>query len=160
MVISRNLLLWGPGGTMLGLILGLSLAFLVEMLNDLVRTPSDIRRFLHVPLLGIIPDADEDRAVDDVDLCHVVREAPYSLIGECYRRCRTNLELSTDEAFKTLLVASGQAGRRQDLGGLQPGGGVCGQVREGAADRRQPAAAEPAPGLPAGGAERVRPGSG
>ncbi|MEN6578777.1 MAG: polysaccharide biosynthesis tyrosine autokinase [Phycisphaerales bacterium] len=110
MVISRSMLLWLPGGTMLGLIFGLSMALLVEMLNDLVRTPSDIRRFLRIPLLGIIPDANEDRAVDDVDLCHVVAEAPYSLIGECYRRCRTNLELSFEDAFKTLLVAGGQPG--------------------------------------------------
>jgi capsular exopolysaccharide synthesis family protein len=110
MVLSRNILLWVPGGTMLGLILGLSLALLVEMLNDLVRTPSDVRRFLRVPLLGVIPDAYEDRAVDDIDLCDVVREAPYSLLGESYRRCRTNLELSAGEPFKTLLVASGQAG--------------------------------------------------
>ena len=110
MVISRSLMLWGPGGTLLGMIFGLSLAFLVEMLIDLVRTPSDIRRFLHVPILGIIPDANEDRAVDDVDLYHVVDEAPYSLIGECYRRCRTNLDLSTGDGFKTLLIASGQPG--------------------------------------------------
>jgi succinoglycan biosynthesis transport protein ExoP len=110
MVLSRNILLWAPGGTILGLILGLSLALLVEMLNDLVRTPSDVRRFLRVPLLGVIPDAYEDRAVDDIDLCHVVGEAPYSLLGESYRRCRTNLELSAGEPFKTLLVASGQAG--------------------------------------------------
>jgi len=109
MVISRNLLLWGPGGTMLGMIFGLGLAFLVEMLNDLVRTPSDIRRFLHIPLLGIIPDADEDRAVRDVDLCHVVDEAPHSLLGECYRRCRTNLDLS-GEGFKTIVIAGGQPG--------------------------------------------------
>jgi capsular exopolysaccharide synthesis family protein len=40
----------------------------------------------------------------------VVDEAPYSLIGECYRRCRTNLDLSTGDGFKTLLVASGQPG--------------------------------------------------
>ncbi len=110
MVISRHMLLWIPGGTMLGLIFGLSLALLVEMLNDLVRTPSDVRRFLRIPLLGVIPDANEDRAVDDVDLSHVVDEAPYSLLGECYRRCRTNLELSTAEGLKTLLVASGQPG--------------------------------------------------
>jgi succinoglycan biosynthesis transport protein ExoP len=109
-VLSRSLLLWAPGGTLLGLILGLSLALLVEMLNDLVRTPSDVRRFLRVPLLGIIPDAGEDRAVDDIDLCDVVREAPYSLLGECYRRCRTNLELSTGGTLRTVLVTSGQAG--------------------------------------------------
>jgi succinoglycan biosynthesis transport protein ExoP len=110
MVVSRNILLWAPGGTMLGLILGLSLAFLVEMLNDLVRTPSDVRRFLRVPLLAVIPDAGEDRAVDDVDPCRVVDQAPYSLLGEAYRRCRTNIELSSDAATKTLLVASGGAG--------------------------------------------------
>ena len=110
MVVSRHILLWIPGGTMLGLILGLSLAFLVEMLNDLVRTPSDVGRFLHLPLLAVIPDADEDRAVDDIDLCRVVDQAPYSLLGESYRRCRTNLELSSDAPLKTLLVASGAAG--------------------------------------------------
>jgi capsular exopolysaccharide synthesis family protein len=110
MVLSRSIFLWTPGGTMLGLILGLSLALLVEMLNDFVRTPRDVQRFLHIPLLGVVPDAYEDRAVDDIDLCDVVREAPYSLLGESYRRCRTNLELSAGEPFKTLLVASGQAG--------------------------------------------------
>jgi len=45
-----------------------------------VRTPRDVQRLLHVPLLGVIPDADEDRAVHDIDLCDVVREAPYSLV--------------------------------------------------------------------------------
>jgi succinoglycan biosynthesis transport protein ExoP len=110
MVISRHLLLWIPGGTMLGLIMGLSFAFLIEMLNDLVRTPSDIRRFLDVPLLAVIPDANEDRAVDDVDLCRVVDSAPYSLLGESYRKCRTNIELLSDTPLKTLLVASGSPG--------------------------------------------------
>ena len=110
MVLSRSVFLWAPGGVMLGLILGLSLALLVEMLNDFVRTPRDVQRLLHVPLVGVIPNAYEDRAVDDIDLCDVVREAPYSLLGESYRRCRTNLELSAGEPFKTLLVASGQAG--------------------------------------------------
>jgi len=110
MVISRHVLLWIPGGTMLGLILGLAFACLIEMLNDLVRTPSDVRRALGIPLLAVIPDANEDRAVDDVDLCHVVEAAPYSFLGEAYRKCRTNLELSSDAPLKTLLVASGSAG--------------------------------------------------
>ncbi len=58
----------------------------------------------------MIPDAAEDRAVDDVDLCHVVKDAPYSLLGECYRRCRTNLDLTGEAGFKTLLIASGAPG--------------------------------------------------
>ncbi|MBN1509065.1 MAG: polysaccharide biosynthesis tyrosine autokinase [Sedimentisphaerales bacterium] len=109
MVLSRHILLWIPGGTMLGLMFGLFLAFLVEMLNDLVRTPSDVKRFLGLPLLGVIPEAGEDHTVDDIDLYRIVDQAPYSLLGESYRRCRTNIDLSGEPGPKSLLVASGNA---------------------------------------------------
>jgi polysaccharide biosynthesis transport protein len=100
-----------PGGTMFGLMLGIGLAFMIEMLNDLVRTPRDIGRYLHIPLLGVIPDADEDDHVDGVDLRNVVRLAPYSIISESYRRLRTNLKLSASgETSKVLLVSSGNPG--------------------------------------------------
>ncbi|MBN2594592.1 MAG: polysaccharide biosynthesis tyrosine autokinase [Sedimentisphaerales bacterium] len=111
MVFTRQWWLWFPSGTMLGLLLGLALAFLVELANDLVRTPSDVARFLRIPLLGIIPDASEDSQISRrVELCHVVRQAPYSVTSESYRQCRANLKLSgPPESFKTLLVSSGMA---------------------------------------------------
>ena len=100
-----------PGGTVLGFMFGVGLAFLIELLNDLMRTPRDVSRYLHIPLLGVIPDADEDGQVRDIDLCHVVRQAPYSIISESYRRLRTNFKLSGPaESLKVLLVASGMAG--------------------------------------------------
>ena len=103
--------LYFPGGTTLGFMLGVGLAFLIELLNDLVRTPRDVGRYLHIPLLGVVPDADEDEQVRDIDLCHVVRQAPYSIISESYRRLRTNLKLSGPaESLKVLLVTSGSAG--------------------------------------------------
>lgn len=109
MVFSRQWWLWFPSGTILGLLLGLSLAFLVELANDLVRTPTDVARYLRIPLLGVIPDASEDSQIRRrVELCHVVRQAPYSVTSESYRRCRTNLKLSgPSESFKTLLISSG-----------------------------------------------------
>ena len=99
-----------PGGTMLGLVFGIGLAFLIELLSDLVRTPKDVARFLHIPLLGIIPDAAEDEQLRDVDLFLAVRQAPYSIISESYRRLRTNLKLSEAADSKVLLVSSGAAG--------------------------------------------------
>jgi len=100
-----------PAGTFLGFAIGIGLAFLIELLNDLVRTPKDVAMYLHIPLLGIIPDADEDDLLEDVDLCHVVRQAPYSIVSESYRRFRTNLTLSSDaESAKVLLITSGMAG--------------------------------------------------
>lgn len=111
MATSRQWWVWFPGGTIVGLLLSIGLAFLIEMLNDLVRTPTDVARFLHIPLLGVVPDASEDKQVRDIDLCHAVRQAPYSIISESYRRCRTNLELSSSaDSMKTLLVTSGGAG--------------------------------------------------
>lgn len=100
-----------PGGIVLGLIFGVALAFLIELLNDLVRTPRDVARFLHIPLLGVIPDAAEDNQLQGIDLCHAVRQAPYSIISESYRRLRTNLKLSTSaQSSKALLITSGMAG--------------------------------------------------
>jgi capsular exopolysaccharide synthesis family protein len=111
MVLSHQWWLWFPGGTILGLLLGVGLTFLVELANDLVRTPSDVARFLHIPLLGVIPDESEDSQVRGIELMSVVRKAPYSVISESYRRCRMNLQLSgAAESLKTLLVSSGSAG--------------------------------------------------
>jgi succinoglycan biosynthesis transport protein ExoP len=110
MVPSRSIWLWLLGGAVLGLVVGVILVLLTETLNDVVRTPSDVRRFLNLPLLGVIPDAREDRAVRDIDPYHIVRDAPYSLLGEAYRRCRTNLDVSPHATLKALLIASGEAG--------------------------------------------------
>ena len=100
-----------PGGFILGLLAGLGLAFAVELLNDLVRSPSDVMKHLRVPLLGMICHADEDDDARGIEPAHVVRQAPYSIMSECYRQFRTNLKLSGgDEARKVLLVTSGGAG--------------------------------------------------
>ena len=100
-----------PGGTMLGFLSGVGLAFLIELLNDLVRTPGDVARFLRIPLLAVVPDAAEDAQVRGIDHCWIVRKAPYSVISESYRRLRTNLKLSdSGESLKTLLVSSGSGG--------------------------------------------------
>jgi len=110
MVTSRQWWLWFPGGTIVGLLMGVGFAFLIEMANDLVRTPRDVARFLDVPLLCMIPDAAEDKLGRDVDLALTVYQAPYSVISECYRQLRANFELSSAaESWKTVLVTSGDA---------------------------------------------------
>ncbi|MFC1677585.1 GumC family protein [Planctomycetota bacterium] len=110
-ISSPKLIIYVPAGTMLGFMLGVGLAFLIELLNDLLRTPRDIGRYLHIPLLGVIPDAEEDGHLKGVDLYHVVNKAPYSIISESYRRFRTNLKFQFHErSMKVLLVTSGMAG--------------------------------------------------
>jgi len=106
MTAARHPLLWFPLGLVLGLAGSIALAFMIELMNDLVRTDRDVLRYLHIPLLGMIPDEDEDDELPrDADLFQVVRQMPYSLLSEAYRRFRTNLELSK---AKTILLASGE----------------------------------------------------
>jgi len=96
-----------PGGFVLGFMMGIGIAFLIELLNDLVRTPRDVMKHLRTPLLGTICHKSEDSAVRKVDLYHVVRQAPYSIMSECYRQLRTNLKLNTTGgSHKSLLITS------------------------------------------------------
>jgi len=105
-VSSPRLLIYVAGGFILGFMAGIGLAFAIELLNDILRTPSDVMKHLRVPLLAMISHEEEDE-LDGVDLYHVVRQAPYSIMSECYRQLRTNLRLSaTGVSHKTLLITS------------------------------------------------------
>ncbi|MEN6306657.1 MAG: polysaccharide biosynthesis tyrosine autokinase [Anaerohalosphaeraceae bacterium] len=101
-----------PVGIILGLFAGLGLAFAIELLNDLLRTPSDVMRHLRIPLLGTICHSDDDKDIQGIELAHVVRQAPYSIMSENYRQLRTNLKLSGPggSEHKTLLITSPAAG--------------------------------------------------
>jgi len=110
MVSSRQWWVPFPIGTILGFLLGVGLSFLIEILNDLVRTQRDVNRFLHIPLLCMVPDAAEDDQIRGIDPCRVVRQAPYSMTSESYRQLRTYLKLSVPAESKVLLVGSGSAG--------------------------------------------------
>ena len=106
-----KLIIFAPGGSFLGFLLGIGLAFLVELLNDLLRTPNDVMKFVNVPLLGMITHKDIDDATRNVDMWKVVKQSPFSMMSECYRQLRTNLKLSADsDSQRVIFIASGSAG--------------------------------------------------
>ena len=104
---SPNIIIYGFAGIFLGFILSAGLAFLVEILNDLMRTPSDVNRFLKMPLLASVCHADMDDEITGVDLWHVVRQAPHSMMSECYRHLRANIhQWGPAESNKVLFITS------------------------------------------------------
>ncbi len=108
MDFSRQYWLWFPSGMIMGFLLGVALAFLIELANDLVRTPSDVVRYLPIQLLGVIPDDSEDKQLRGIKPEHAVIKAPYSILSESYRLCRTNLKMSgPPESLETMLISSG-----------------------------------------------------
>ncbi|MDD5134581.1 MAG: polysaccharide biosynthesis tyrosine autokinase [Phycisphaerae bacterium] len=109
-ISSPKLLVFAPGGTFLGFMLGIGFAFLIELLNDLIRTPSDVMKHVNIPLLGMVTHKSLDSSTKKADMWRVTRQLPFSIMSECYRQFRTNLKLSADtDSQRVIFIASGNA---------------------------------------------------
>ncbi len=91
-------------GAVIGLLLAGVIAYLIEYIDDRIRTPEDIERILKLPVIGYIGDIrNSEYGVKDT---HVVHH-PRSPVAEAFRSLRTNLEFANvDRALITILVTS------------------------------------------------------
>ncbi|MFB3905234.1 MAG: GumC family protein [Acidobacteriota bacterium] len=112
----KNLML----GLVIGLLLGVSLAFVVDYFDNTVKTPDDLEQMLALPSLGIIPRISElvppkrkalSGETDRQDLavpCYLPVKAP---VWEAYRSLRTSILLShSDKPPRRILVTSAMPG--------------------------------------------------
>lgn len=84
-----------------GLIIGIGLAFFIEYLDISVKTINDVEQYLQLPILGVIPQK--------VGL--LVKEGPFSANYEAYRILRTNIEFTRQKKkIKSLMITSGGVG--------------------------------------------------
>lgn len=95
-----------PVGGFLAMVMSVGLALLLEFADTSVRTPRDIIRYVNVPILGTVPDIDDEEvAIERVELA--AHTSPRSLVAEAFRNMRTNLLLSAPaERQRTVLVTS------------------------------------------------------
>jgi len=93
-------------GAMIGLLLTAGVAFLVEYLDDTLKTPDDIKALLDVPVIGFIGELRQAQKNDEALGIYVAKN-PRSPVAEAFRSLRTNLEFSSvDKPAETLLVTS------------------------------------------------------
>lgn len=86
-----------------GGMLGLGAAFLIEYLDDTVKTPDDIARITGLTTLGVIAKHGKDGKGAGM----ITLEHPRSPIAEAYRTIRTGIRFaSVDKPIRTLLVTS------------------------------------------------------
>ncbi len=86
-----------------------ALAFFLEYMDDLLKTPEDVQYYLQIPVLGMIGEMEGSKEQDDdKELVGVyTADHPLSVISEGFRILRTNIELvSVNEPLKTLLITS------------------------------------------------------
>ena len=102
--LDRNIAL----ASVLGLVLGIGLALMLEFLDRTIKTAEDVQQHAGVAVLGIIPllsEGKKGQLPPDVDL--LVAREPTSRAAECCRQIRTNLLfMSADHNFETLVVSS------------------------------------------------------
>ena len=98
--LSRNLAL----ALLVGLMLGVVLALLLEHLDDTVRTPEHLESAFGLPVIGTVPLLKNQKPLEaSADL--------RSGFAEAYRSVRTALQFSTDSGVpRTLLVTSATPG--------------------------------------------------
>ena len=95
-------------GVALGLLVGLGLAFTLEMVDTSIKGPADITRRVDLPLLGMVPHQD-DLEENIKDLRMAFSTHPNSLVSEAFRQIRTCLQFSGPASQRrTLLVTSPQ----------------------------------------------------
>ncbi len=87
----------------IGLMLAVGVVFLVEYLDDTLKTPDEVERLLGVPVLGFIAEMQYKGKGDEV---YVARQ-PRSPVSEAFRSLRTNLEYAAvQKPIHTLIVTS------------------------------------------------------
>ena len=102
-----NLLL----AAVVGLFLGVGLAFFFEYLDNTVKTPEDIEQLIRLPSFGMVPEISSERRKRiesgtsyPVEL--VTHGHPKSILSEAYRNIRTSILLSFSERPPKRIVIS------------------------------------------------------
>jgi succinoglycan biosynthesis transport protein ExoP len=100
---------------LVGLAVGLAMAFLAEYFENTYQSPEEVKEDLDVPILGMIPEAtgkgrrrEEER---EGRFLLPVLESPMSVEAESFRTLVTNIEFSSPETpHEALLITSSGAG--------------------------------------------------
>ncbi len=89
----------------IGLLVTAGFGFLVEFLDDTIKTPDEVKEILELPVIGLIGEL--RKKSKDEKLGNYVAFHPRSPVSEAFRALRTNLEYSSvDEPLRSILVTS------------------------------------------------------
>jgi succinoglycan biosynthesis transport protein ExoP len=87
----------------LGAAIAIGIGFLIEYLDDTVKSPEDVTSIVDVPTLGVISHIEGRTSKERL----ITRTAPRSPVSEAYRALRTNIQFAAvDGPLKSIMVTS------------------------------------------------------
>lgn len=90
----------------IGIVISIFVVFLLEYLDNKIKTPMDVEGNTDMTMIGVVPMEDSKerkRSIEDVTSF----SDPKSQVAESYRNIRTNLQFSNlDKSIKTLCITS------------------------------------------------------
>ena len=110
-------------GILLGSLLGIAIAFVVEVKNATVDTPEDLERITQTPVIGTIPNInifskgkfknanifhkDDNQKNERIYRALISSLEPNTVVSEAYRMLRSNLQfMGVGKKYKTVLATS------------------------------------------------------
>src|SRR5208283_3763755 len=96
---------------LLGLALGVALAFFLEYLDDTVQHPEDMEKVAHLAVLGVIPMVKSKKGHGGSALPLLSHLDTRSAFAEAYRSVRTALQFSTREGVPKQIVVTSTTGQ-------------------------------------------------
>jgi len=104
--VSPRPLLYTLLAAVVGLLVCAAIVFVIEYLDDTIKSSSDVQEVLQLPTLGVVARMKGERGRSEIYRL-VTLLKPRSAAAEAYRTLRTNIEFaSVDAPIRTLLVTS------------------------------------------------------
>ncbi len=98
-------------GTIVGLVLGISMVFFLEYLDNTIKRPEDVEQYLAVPLLGVLEKIKAQVNGKPTTSELITHEMPKSIFAETTRNIRTGIMSSfADKPGKLILITSATQG--------------------------------------------------
>ncbi|MEO0351400.1 MAG: polysaccharide biosynthesis tyrosine autokinase [Cyanobacteria bacterium P01_A01_bin.15] len=112
--VGSNSKLLVVAGGFVGILVGISLAFLLDLMDSSVKTVKEAKEIFGYPLLGLIPISTlrerspigTFKSEPDVPIVRV-QDAPRSAVGKAYQMLQANLKcVSPDKQLKSVVISS------------------------------------------------------
>lgn len=98
----RNILL----GVVVGLMLGVGLAFLLEYLDNTLKAPEDLRDQYGISYLGLVPAFDAQENIDGYAGDLIAFHSPTSIPSESFRSIRTGILFSSPDVNPQVILVT------------------------------------------------------